>query len=204
MTRPGSVIPAEFFERDVVEVARSLIGHQLICRGRGGTIVEVEAYHEREAACHAHRGRTPRNDALFGPPGTAYVYFTYGMHWCFNVVCEPEGIAAAVLIRAIRPERGIEEMRAARAARAIPRDSELCSGPARLVQALGISSTDNGSWVAGPRADRTGAACPVILVGTVTGHEQPIRIGPRIGISKAEDLQWRFGTGDRRWLSRPF
>src|SRR5512146_2223463 len=130
-----------FFDRPVLKVARELIGATLLVNGVGGRIVEVEAYHHTEPAAHSYRGRTDRNAVMFGPPGCAYVYRSYGIHWCLNFVCEAEGSASAVLIRALEPLRGIAAMQRRRG---LPDARALCSGPGKLCEALGVSYRDNG------------------------------------------------------------
>jgi DNA-3-methyladenine glycosylase len=193
------LIERSFFDRHPAEVAPELLGCTLHVRGCSGVIVETEAYHESEPSCHAFKGRTARTDRLFGPPGTAYVYFTYGMHWCFNIVTSDEGVGAAVLIRALIPETGIDKMRERRAESRKPgsaplRDIGLCSGPAKLVQAMGITMEDNGRDLCVPNAEI---------------HVEPgllkteVLVGPRIGISEAKDLPWRFGL-QSPYLSRRF
>jgi DNA-3-methyladenine glycosylase len=176
--------------RPVLEVARELIGCTVRHGDTAGVIVETEAYHESEPACHAYIGRTARTVPLFGRPGTAYVYFSYGMHALLNVVCDGEGVGAAVLIRALEPVAGIELMRARRGAR---RDADLCSGPGRLTQALGIGLDLNATdLLEGPirLEDRRGPA-PEIVAGI------------RIGITKAADLPWRFAAAGSPYVSRP-
>jgi DNA-3-methyladenine glycosylase len=186
-------IDAAFFDRDVVEVARDLIGCSLDLGPCGGRIVETEAYDESEAACHAHIGRTGRTMPLFSPPGHAYVYLSYGIHELFNVVTGPEGHGAAVLIRAIEPERGLDRIRERRVGRA---DRELCSGPGRLTLALGIGLGHNEARIYGHGAQ------PV--VGPRSGAVEPaIDVGTRIGITKAAELPWRFCERGSRWISRP-
>jgi DNA-3-methyladenine glycosylase len=200
----------------VLSVADQLLGCVLACRGSAGVIVETEAYHQDEPACHAYRGRTPRTDPLFGQAGTAYVYFTYGMHWCANLVCEEEGIGAAVLIRALAPVHGLDIMHARREneRRRTPiADRDLCNGPAKLVQALGIVSTDNCHWMLshaqtlddllleatdGPRI----AALPEIAREAGIDSSAEIAATPRIGISQAVDLPWRRVIRGSQWLSR--
>ena len=179
-----------FFARSVHEVAPELIGCALLVDGVGGTIVEVEAYDQEDPASHGYRGQTPRNRAMFGPPGRAYVYRSYGIHWCLNLVCEEEGTAAAVLVRALEPEHGIELMRERRGVDA-PR--LLCSGPGKLCQALGISAEHDGRAL-----DRA----PFEL----RGGEQEVEIvsGSRIGITRAADLPWRYGLAGSPYLSRGF
>lgn len=189
---PGGRIDAAFFARDPVSVARDLIGCELLHAGVGGRVVETEAYAEHEAACHAHVGVTARTGVLFGPPGRAYVYLSYGIHQLFNVVVEPEGVGAAVLIRALEPTLGIELMRERRSGR---RDRELCSGPGRLTSALGIGAEHNDSDLA------TGAI--ELRHRPAAGDEPPIVAGPRIGISKAVELPWRYCEAGSRWLSVP-
>jgi DNA-3-methyladenine glycosylase len=180
-----------FFARDVHEVARDLIGAVLTVDGVGGPIVELEAYEPTDAASHAFRGRTPRNASMFGPAGHAYVYRSYGIHWCLNVVCGDEGTASAILLRALEPARGAQEMQARRGARAEPR--LLCSGPGRLCQALGITGADDGLPL-----DR-----PPFRIEARRGDVE-IVTGPRIGITKAVDLPWRYGLAGSPYLSRPF
>lgn len=187
----GPSLQVAFFDRPVVTVARELVGCWLLYDGAGGRIVETEAYHDSEPACHAYNGRTPRNAPLFGPPGRAYVYFTYGIHSLFNVVAEPEGVGAAVLVRAIEPLAGIEAMRRRRGRQA-PHD--LCSGPAKLTQALGIELSHNRS----PIGDQISIHAPA-----PTDPPFAITALPRVGISKACDLDWRFCARDMRHVSAP-
>ncbi len=205
-------LPSDFYARPVLEVARELIGCVVEHRPAGGgepltsgVIVETEAYHDSEPACHAFVGLTPRTRILFGPPGRAYVYRSYGIHALLNAVCEPEGVGAAVLIRALQPLAGIEAMRARRSplgagGGTAMRDEELCSGPGKLTQALGIELSENGVDLArGPvrilprEADRS----------EIGQHEPEIIAGPRIGITKAVELPWRFCVADNRNVSRP-
>jgi DNA-3-methyladenine glycosylase len=198
----AEALPREFYERPVVEVARALIGCTVTFAGAGGSaasgvIVETEAYHESEPACHAFVGLTPRTSTLFGEPGRAYVYRSYGIHALLNAVCEPEGVGAAVLIRALQPLRGVREMRVRRPAgdgRAALGDAELCSGPGKLTQALGIRLSENG-----------GDLCrgPVRICAPAGGCDAPIVAGERIGISKAVELPWRFCLAGNRHVSRP-
>jgi DNA-3-methyladenine glycosylase len=179
-----------FFARSVHAVAPDLIGATLLCRGTGGIIVEVEAYDQTDPAAHSYRGRTPRNAVMFGPPGHAYVYRSYGIHWCVNFVCEPEGSAGAVLIRALQPTAGIATMRRRRG---VGEERLLCAGPGRLCQALGITGADNGLALEPPWFElRARAAAPEIAVG------------PRIGISVAVAHPWRYGLKGSRFLSKPF
>jgi DNA-3-methyladenine glycosylase len=181
----------EFFDRSVHEVARDLIGCELTFDGVGGVIVETESYDETDPACHAFNGRTARNEVLFGPPGIAYVYFSYGVHNMLNAVCEPEGTAAAVLIRALRPTRGLEAMRRRRG-REVERD--LCSGPGKLTQALGIPLERNGSDLTkAPFAVRPRAG---------EWSEVDLTAGPRIGITRGAELPWRFCAAGCEFVSR--
>jgi DNA-3-methyladenine glycosylase len=184
------LLSRRFFGRSVLAVAPDLIGATLRYRGVGGTIVEVEAYHQSDPAAHRHRGRTPRNAVMFGPPGHAYVYRSYGIHWCLNFVCEPAGSASAVLIRALQPTDGVAAMRRRRG---LNDERLLCSGPGRLCQALGISAADDGRALEPPVFElRARAAAPAIV------------IGPRIGISVAVEQPWRFGLEGSPFLSKPF
>jgi DNA-3-methyladenine glycosylase len=185
-------LPSDFYERPVLEVARDLVGCTVEFGDGVGVIVETEAYHECEPACHAYVGRTPRTRTLFGPPGLAYVYRSYGVHALLNAVCEPEGVGAAVLIRALEPTCGIEQMRLRRG---IEREHELCSGPGKLTRALGIELTENDT-------DLTSG--PVVICPSM-GHwrEHPIAIGERIGINRAIELPWRFCAAGNRNVSRP-
>ena len=179
----------DFFARSVHEVAPALIGASFLFDGVGGMIVEVEAYHHTDPAAHSFRGRTDRNAVMFGPPGYAYVYRSYGIHWCVNFVCEPEGSASAVLIRALEPTKGIAAMRARRG---LDADRLLCSGPGRLCQALAITIAADGLALDRPPFGLRPARSPVEVVA-----------GRRIGISKAADLPWRYGLAGSRFLSRP-
>jgi DNA-3-methyladenine glycosylase len=179
-----------FFDRPVLDVAPELIGATLTVNGIGGMIVEVEAYHHTEPAAHSYGGPTPRNAVMFGPPGFAYVYRSYGIHWCMNCVCEAEGSAGAVLIRAVEPLQGLPSMRRRRG---LPDPRLLCSGPGRLCQALGVTIAHNGLPL-----DRTPFE---MRARTVTPE---IAIGVRIGITKAADRPWRFGLKGSRYLSKPF
>jgi DNA-3-methyladenine glycosylase len=186
-----------FYARPVLEVARDLVGCTVVHGACSGVIVETEAYHQSEPACHAYVGVTPRTSTLFGPPGRAYVYRSYGIHALFNAVCESEGVGAAVLIRALEPLAGVSEMqerREARAGRPL-RGAELCSGPGRLTQALGIELADNACDLArGP-----------IVIGEPVGAWQapPLVAGVRVGITRAADLPWRFCARGNPHVSRP-
>jgi len=183
---------AEFFARSVHDVARDLVGCTLLYEGRGGVIVETESYDRSDPACHAFGGRTKRNAPLFGPPGRAYVYLSYGIHSLLNAVAEPDGEAAAVLIRALEPTAGVEEIRARRPGRAEP---DLCSGPGKLTEALGVGLED----------DRADLARPPFAVLPREGGWRGVEVvtGPRIGISKGIELPWRFCAAGNPHVSRP-
>ncbi len=189
MPKPARLRRA-FFDRDVHQVAPELIGATFLFDGAGGIIVEVEAYHHTEPAAHSYRGKTERNAVMFGKPGYAYVYRSYGIHWCVNFVCEEEGSASAVLIRALAPTEGLALMRRRRG---VADERLLCSGPGRLTQALGITHAHNGLPL-----DRA----PFALYARSEAVE--IAVGPRIGITKAVDRPWRYGLKDSRFLSKPF
>jgi DNA-3-methyladenine glycosylase len=183
-----------FYERPVLDVAAELIGCTVVHGSTSGMIVETEAYHQQEPACHAYVGLTPRTRTLFGPPGRAYVYRSYGIHALLNAVCEPEGVGAAVLIRALRPLEGIELMRERRGAAGTSAERELCSGPGRLTQALGIELSENGtSLESGP-----------VLITPRQGAAPEIAVSARIGITKAAELPWRFSLAGDRNVSRPW
>ena len=179
-----------FFSRSVHVVAPELIGATLLIDGVGGMIVEVEAYHHTDPAAHSFGGRTARNAVMFRPAGYAYVYRSYGIHWCLNFVCERQGSASAVLIRALEPVQGIGVMRRRRK---VSDERLLCSGPGRLSQALGITGAHNGLALDQP---------PFEL--RASSGEVEIAIGPRIGITKAADIPWRYGRIDSPFLSKPF
>jgi DNA-3-methyladenine glycosylase len=188
------------FSGDPVALAPWLLNKILVKGKRAGRIVEVEAYKgARDPASHAYRGLTPRTAVMFGPPGHLYVYFTYGMHWCANVVCGPEGEAAALLVRALVPLRGIEEMREVR--RAARRDQDLCNGPAKLCQAMGISGVDNGTDLLAP-ARRGALAGGVRLVDDGTPPPECPGQGVRIGISVGKEEPWRFWVAGEVCVSR--
>jgi DNA-3-methyladenine glycosylase len=178
------------FSRDSALVARRLIGMTLLVDGVGGIIVETEAYDREDPASHTFSGPTPRNAVMFGPPGRAYVYLSYGIHWCLNFVCREAGHGAGVLIRALEPTTGISRMIARRRLEDL---RLLCSGPGRLTQALGVTRGDNGK-----RIDR-----PPFRLLPVTSRCKVVD-GPRIGITKAMDQPWRFGLAGSRYVSRPF
>ena len=179
-----------FFARPVHEVAPDLLGVTLLVDGVGGPIVEVEAYDHEDPAAHGYRGRTGRNASMFGPPGHAYVYRSYGVHWCLNFVCEEEGSASAVLIRALEPARGLDAMRARRG---LEDERLLCSGPGRLCQALAVTREHDGLALDEP---------PFELLPRAA--EPAVIVGPRIGISQAVERPWRYGVAGSRFLSRPF
>jgi DNA-3-methyladenine glycosylase len=186
----GKPLKRAFFGRSVHEVAPDLIGATLLVNGVGGVIVEVEAYHHTEPAAHSYRGPTPRNLVMFGPPGFAYVYRSYGIHWCINFVCEKEGSASAVLIRALQPTHGIPAMRRRRH---LHDERALCSGPGKLTEALGITIARNGLALDAP---------PIALFAR---KEKPeIVAGVRIGLTKAVELPWRYGLKGSKFLSKPF
>jgi DNA-3-methyladenine glycosylase len=187
----GERLGVEFFNRSVHLVARELIGCQLFFAGCGGTIVETESYERDDPACHAYVGLTDRTEVLFGPPGRAYVYLSYGIHSLLNFVAEPEGEAAAVLIRAIEPSTGLEQMRARRGERP---DRDLCSGPGKLTEALGIGLEQN-------RADL--GRDPFRLLAPEPGNAPDVVTGPRVGITKAVELPWRFAAADSPYVSKP-
>jgi DNA-3-methyladenine glycosylase len=182
-----------FYARPVVPVARDLIGCLVEHDGCSGVIVETEAYHFSEPACHAYVGLTARTATLYGTPGTAYVYRSYGIHAMLNAVCEPEEIGAAVLIRALEPRGGLEAMRRRRG---LQRATQLCSGPGKLTEALGISLALNGTSL---------AEGPIVVRARGRGWRRPrIVTGPRIGITRAVDLPWRFCALGTPHVSRPW
>ncbi len=221
----SAALDPDFYRRPVLAVARDLLGCVVEHDGSSGVIVETEAYHESEPACHAFVGVTPRTRTLFGEPGIAYVYRSYGIHALLNAVCEPAGIGAAVLIRALEPLTGVEAMRERRGG---VRDEQLCSGPGKLTQALGIGLSANGTSllegpvrIAGPAVvdgagrqggrpvpggrdgERDRAAMGSGGSGNRPRRRAPVAVGPRIGITKAVDLRWRFCLAGNRHVSRP-
>ncbi len=189
MAKPSS-LGRSFFARSVHKVAPDLIGATLLVGGIGGAIVEVEAYHHTDPAAHSYGGRTARNAVMFGRPGYLYVYRSYGIHWCMNFVCEREGSASAVLLRALAPTHGIPAMRRRRG---MADERLLCAGPGRLCEALGITGDHNGLALDAP---------PFVLYARTARSE--IVIGPRIGITKAVEAPWRYGLAGSRFLSKPF
>jgi DNA-3-methyladenine glycosylase len=189
----AGALPHAFYDRPVLDVARDLIGCVLSHGAASGVIVETEAYHDSEPACHAHVGLTPRTATLFGPPGRAYVYRSYGIHALFNAVCEAQGVGAAVLIRALEPLSGCELMRWRRG---VERPGELCSGPGKLAQALAIELEHNaGDLHDGPIH---------IEPRPVAWQDVAVIAGTRIGITKAAELPWRFCAGGSTHVSRPW
>jgi len=189
MAKPR-LLRRSFFARSVHVVAPDLIGATLLFKGVGGIIVEVEAYHHTDPAAHSFGGRTARNTVMFGPPGYAYVYRSYGIHWCLNFVCEAEGSASAVLIRALAPAQGLAAMRRRRG---VADERLLCSGPGRLCQALGITGAQYGLALDQP---------PFEIFAPSEDIE--VDVGPRIGLTKAVDHPWRYGLKGSRFLSKPF
>ena len=185
----GEQLKRQFFARPVHEVAPELIGATLLVDGVGGTIVEVEAYDQDDPASHGFRGRTARTASMFGPPGYAYVYRSYGVHWCLNLVCAPAGRAEAALVRALEPVRGLEAMRERRGVEAA---RALCSGPGKLCQALGITRAQDGLALDEP---------PFELLARES--EPPLAVGMRIGITRAVEQPWRYGLAGSPFLSRP-
>jgi DNA-3-methyladenine glycosylase len=181
-----------FFTRSVHEVARDLVGCALLFEGVGGVIVETESYEREDPACHAYVGLTPRTETLFGPPGHAYVYLSYGIHALLNAVSEPDGTAAAVLIRALEPRWGVDAMRERRGRSEL---RELCSGPGKLTEALGIGLEMNAVPLTEPPFElrRPDPRWQGVEIAT----------GPRIGISRATELPWRFCAAGNEYLSRP-
>lgn len=188
---PNSVAGIDFSAASDT-VARQLIGMRLLVHGVGGVIVETEAYDHEDPASHSFSGPTPRNAAMFGPPARLYVYRSYGIHWCLNLVCREPGHGAGVLIRALAPTEGLELMRARRG---LDNVRLLCAGPGRLGQALGIDRSFNGLRLDAP---------PLALIAPEPPRDFAVLTGPRIGISKAVDRPWRFGLAGSPFLSRPF
>jgi DNA-3-methyladenine glycosylase len=183
-----SRIGRDFFARSVHEVAPDLIGATLLVDGCGGPIVEVEAYDQEDPASHGFRGRTARNASMFGPPGYAYIYRSYGIHWCLNLVCEEEGTADAVLLRALEPIHGVERMKERRG---VDDPRLLCAGPGRLCEALGVTREHDGLALDQPPFELRARTQPVEIVST-----------PRIGITRAADRPWRYVLAGSRFVSR--
>jgi DNA-3-methyladenine glycosylase len=190
LSRSAAPLRRDFFVRSVHDVAPNLIGCTLLVDGVGGVIVEVEAYDHEDPASHGFRGQTARNRSMFGPPGLAYVYRSYGIHWCLNLVCEREGTAAAVLLRALEPTKGVGRMRARRGAEDL---RLLCSGPGKLSQALGVNGGHDGLPLDRPPFELYPGVGPLEIVN-----------GPRIGITAAAEVPWRYGLAGSRFLSRGF
>jgi DNA-3-methyladenine glycosylase len=186
----GERLTREFFARTVHEVAPELIGATLLVDGVGGTIVEVEAYDQDDPASHSFRGLTARTASMFGPPGHAYVYRSYGIHWCLNLVCAEEGRSEAALVRALEPTVGLETMRERRGLEA---ERALCSGPGKLCQALGITRILDGLSLDEPPFELRARA-----------GEPPLAVGRRIGITRAVEQPWRYGLAGSPFLSRRF
>ncbi len=184
----ANALGRSFFARSVHHVAPDLVGATLVVDGVGGRIVEVEAYDGDDPASHGYRGKTARNRSMFGPPGHAYAYRSYGIHWCLNLVCGEEGRAEAVLVRALEPTLGVETMRKRRGVDDV---RLLCSGPGRLCQALGITREHDGLPL-----DR-----PPFAVFPANAHVSVVR-GPRIGITRATDVPWRYALAGSPFLSR--
>jgi DNA-3-methyladenine glycosylase len=183
------MLKRDFFARSVHEVAPDLIGVTLLVDGVGGRIVEVEAYDQEDPASHGYRGRTARNAAMFGPPGHAYVYRSYGIHWCLNLVCRERGVPEAVLIRALEPMSGLDVQQSRRGVKDV---RALCSGPGKLCQALGITGEHDGLALDVPPFElEARAEIPEIVTG------------PRIGITRATELRWRYMNANSPYLSRP-
>src|SRR3954468_2041821 len=188
--RLGKPLKRSFFARGVLEVAPDLIGATLLVDGVGGIIVEAEAYHQSEPAAHSFTGTTSRNHVMFGPPGFSYVYRSYGIHWCVNFVCEREGSASAVLVRALQPTHGLAAMRRRRG---LHDERSLCSGPGKLCEALGITIAHSELPLDKP---------PFALHARL--GKVDVVVGVRIGITKAADLPWRYGLKDSKFLSKRF
>lgn len=185
-----TLLDRSFFDRSVHVVARDVLGSTLLVDGVGGRIVEVEAYQQTEPASHAFGGETGRNRTMFGAPGHAYVYRSYGIHWCLNLVCEPEGRADAILVRALEPTHGLGLMAERRG---LDEPQLLCSGPGRLCQALGVTREHDGLALDEPPFALSAAEAPAGVVA-----------GTRIGVTKAADLPWRYGLAGSVFVSRPF
>ncbi|MHB8155950.1 MAG: DNA-3-methyladenine glycosylase [Desulfocucumaceae bacterium] len=190
----GEALPGDFYRRDTALVARELLGKVLVHNSpqglTAGIILETEAYTSDDPSCHAFRGVTPRNRAMFGPPGCAYIYFTYGMHYCFNVVTAPEGVGEAVLLRSLEPLAGLAVMKERRGREKL---TELCSGPGKLVQAMGIEPGMYGH-------DLTREPLLILRAGPVPGED--VVVTARVGIKLSADLPLRFYIKGNRYISR--
>ena len=184
------MIDRGFFARSVHEVAPDLVGATFLVDGVGGVVVEVEAYDHEDPAAHGFRGKTPRNESMFGPPGNAYVYRSYGIHWCVNFVCDAEGVASAALVRALEPTHGLDTMRERRGVDDI---RALCSGPGKLCQALAITREHDGLPLDVPPFELRERDADVEIV-----------TGTRVGITLAADRPWRYGIAGSRYVSRAF
>ncbi len=186
------MLPASFFSQKVEELANALLGcelvHETLEGVTSGIIVETESYHETDEASHSYRGKTKRTQVMFGPAGHAYIYFTYGMHYCFNIVAEKDGVGAGVLIRALEPTKGIELMKKRRNQENI---HNLCNGPAKLVQAMGITKADYGKPLYEGNL--------YVISPKIKGFK--VAFGPRVGISKAQDKPWRFWIENNLFIS---
>lgn len=186
---PGAALDRSFFARSVHDVAPELVGATLLVDGIGGTVVEVEAYAPDDAASHSHGGPTPRNRAMFGPPGHAYVYRSHGIHWCLNLVCGDDGVGEAVLVRALEPTHGVETMRLRRRA---ANERLLCAGPGRLTEALAVSGAHDGLPLDEP---------PFALFPPDSAAD--VVVATRVGITKAVELPWRYAARGSPFLSKP-
>ena len=192
LQRPAAMptrLRKNFFDRSVHDVAPDLIGATLLFKGVGGIIAEVEAYHHTDPASHSYSGPTVRNAVMFGPPGFVYVYRSYGIHWCLNFVCECEGSASAVLVRALVPTKGLATMRRRRG---LSDEKALCSGPGKLCKALAITGAQNALAIDAKPFELFASENPV-----------DVAVGVRIGISKAMDAPWRYGLRGSKYLSKP-
>jgi DNA-3-methyladenine glycosylase len=185
----GRALDPGFFARDVHEVAQGLLGCTLLVEGVGGAIVEVEAYAPGDPASHSYRGRTARNATMFGPPGRLYVYRSYGIHWCANIVCGEQGVGEAVLLRALEPTAGLAAMRTRRGVRDA---TLLCAGPGRLTEALGITRAHDGMRLDQP---------PFTVLEAEAAPD--VVAAPRVGITKAAELPWRYTVEGSRFVSPP-
>jgi DNA-3-methyladenine glycosylase len=190
LTTRRTTVTREFFDRDVCEVARALVGWTLLVDGVGGVVVETEAYAQDDPASHAFGGRRPRNETMFGPPGRLYVYRSYGIHWCANVVCGAEGVGSAVLVRALQPTHGLDEMRARRG---LADPGLLAVGPGRLAQALGLTGDNDGDDLLAPPYE----------LGAPPESVSEVVVSTRIGITRAVERPWRYTLAGSSFVSRP-